>query len=349
MDAWHPAVNPSSRMPVHHARYFELFGNYTGVLNEFPRKYGSSIIREMMFGRNGVLNVKDLNPGLKWMPWWICSDSEKAHDIMSRIFGTAEANVCDRSLSEAYRYYLKTYEQVACREKTMGEAAYEVTNKMFSEIVPVFRPKLVSFCKSDVCMSMYDTLAGIGDDLYRILDGVMEINGTKINNMLAVYMDVEGEDWHVSYEAKSSRFTIYSLGSPKRKRDSSVREMIELCSGKKVLFGSLFSLILEECIADSGRAVMHFGNTYGRVEQICSVLGTDRKLSYLKDDTDSWNYAYFEDTEGYRYPIHLLESYAYRDAVGGRLQALIQSSIQHEKPEIIRIRQGDDFVASICH
>ena len=33
-DSWHPTLNPSSRMPVHHLRYNSLFAGRTGILTE---------------------------------------------------------------------------------------------------------------------------------------------------------------------------------------------------------------------------------------------------------------------------------------------------------------------------
>lgn len=349
MDAWHPAVNPSSRMPIHHIRYHELFDDYIGVLNEFPRKYGSSTIREMMIDENGVLGIRNLNSGLKWMPWWISSDSEKAHSIISNIFNDSIKNAKDTRMIESYEYYLELYDKCASNEKTMGEIAYLVNNMMFDEILPIFHPKMVSFGKSIVYRPMYDVLLDKKEEIYDVLNGLLLINGTRINNMIAVYIDVEGTDWHVSYELYSNQFVIYSLENPKRKRSSSIHELVELFGEKKVLLGSLLSLVIEEYMQIEGDEIVHFGNTYGKIEQICRVLRTDNELQYLNDDEDSWNYANFRDVNGYVYPIHLLETFAYRNEIRSFVKSLIELSLIHKSTEIIGIQKGDNLVTAICH
>ena len=102
-DSWHPTINPSSRMPVHHLRYNSLFTGHTGILTEVPRRNGGSTLREMVFSGQ-QLAVKELNTPVEWFPggevamthkFWVISEissqlgrravttMQKAHTVTS--------------------------------------------------------------------------------------------------------------------------------------------------------------------------------------------------------------------------------------------------------------------------
>src|ERR1039458_7600283 len=91
-DGWHPTVNPSGRMVIHHFRFSRLLGQKEGILNELPRREGGVTVRLVRCSQQGVLDVYPLPTSIRWMPWWLSASNKLASTLIRSIFEQAIAN-----------------------------------------------------------------------------------------------------------------------------------------------------------------------------------------------------------------------------------------------------------------
>lgn len=105
-DAWHPTVNPSARMPVHHHRHLAVLGHGDGLLNEFPRHRGGTTIR-LPRVRDGRLHVMELGGDSVFAPWWLPAPEPDAVRHITQVYGRP----CDiRSRRKRSAGYSPSYE-----------------------------------------------------------------------------------------------------------------------------------------------------------------------------------------------------------------------------------------------
>lgn len=138
-DAWHPTVNPSARMPVHHHRFVQMAGATSGILNEVPRRSGGSTLR-LMRSQPGIgVQVTALPGTVRWMPWWLPSSDPWACSVIRRVYHAALADPHPTAAERA------TYERVvdafdarcaAGGDQTVGEVLHTVLNRELRQISP---------------------------------------------------------------------------------------------------------------------------------------------------------------------------------------------------------------------
>lgn len=338
-DSWHPTLNPSSRMPIHHLRYNALFGDRTGTLTEVPRRYGGSTLREMIFSEQG-LTVRELNAPVEWFPWWKpCDDSL----ILRYIHDALEAGKASDDLRarESYKDYLQRYLEVVSQDAslTAGEAISKVNNDVCYEITGIVAPKLVSYTKHANYGLLISSCEQIQNDVYGILDKVLRGLGKSLLGMIAIITEYQGKSWRVRYSLHKPWFTAVNTQDESDRLRVSSDLFLSLFRSKCVLPGCVFSCLLESVVACNGSRVFHFGNAYGYFEQIAAILGLSQeernRVGYFSDNADSWNFAEIAQPDGTGYPIHLQDIWK-RPSIHGALTSLIEESYNSKETIMIQ-------------
>ena len=349
-DSWHPTLNPSSRMPVHHLRYNSLFAGRTGILTEVPRRNGGSTLREMVFSGQG-LAVRELNTPVEWFPWWRSCDDPQVLGYIGDIISAGEVSG-DYYAKSAYRDFRRRYFEIISQDAslTVGEAVNRVNNGICWEMIGIIAPELISYTKHSNYGLLVSSYEQIADDIYGILDGLLEHLGRNLLGMLAIITDYEGKSWRVRYSQNRGYFTAVNIQDEDDRLRLPSDMLLLLFRGKKLLPGSVLSCLLESIVACRGNRVFHYGNTYGYFELIAEVVGLSReernRIGYFRDNADSWNYAEFIRADGTGYPIHLLDTWK-RNSIHKELAELIRESCDSRRTIIIPLRKDDSLESAI--
>lgn len=349
-DSWHPTINPSSRMPMHHLRYNSLFAGRTGILTEVPRKNGGSTLREMIFSGQEFA-VKELNTPVEWFPWWKNCDDPQILSYIKDIISAGEAS-SDQYAKSAYHDFHRRYLELISQNVslTAGEAVNKVNNNICQEMIGIIAPELVSYTKHSNYELLVSSYKQIADDIYGILDGLLEHLGRDLFGMLAIITGYEGKSWRVRYSRNRGYFTAINTQNEDDRLRLPSDMLLSLFKGKELLPGSVLSCLLESIVAYQGNKVFHYGNTYGYFEVIAEVVGLSQeerdRIGYFRDNADSWNYAELTRPDGTNYPIHLLDTWK-RESIHRELGALIKESCDSNRTIMIPLRKDDSFESVI--
>lgn len=349
-DSWHPTINPSSRMPMHHLRYNSLFARRTGILTEVPRRNGGSTLREMVFSGQG-LAVRELNTPVEWFPWWRSCNNPQVLSYIKDIISAGEASD-DYYAKSAYRDFHRRYLEIISQDAslTVGEAVNKVNNSICEEMTGIVAPELVSYTKHSNYGMLVSSYEQIEDDIYGILNGLLELLERNLFGMLAIVTNYKGKSWRVRYSRNRGYFTAVDIQDQDNRLRLSSDILLSLFRKKKLLPGSVFSCLLESIVACRGDRVFHYGNTYGYFELIAEVVGLSReerdRIGYFRDNADSWNYAEFIRADGTGYPIHLLDTWK-RDSIHRELSKLIKESFKSGKTVMIPLGKDDSLESAI--
>lgn len=350
-DGWHPTVNPSSRMPIHHHRYVELLGNTEGILNELPRPYGGSTLRSMKIDENGFLIVKDLNKPIHYVPWWIQSTSTQAQQIISNIFNMAMINTHCAEI-DTYQYVFERflYYSSLNPQLTLGETIDLLNADLYSVIYPALpKLQLVNIAKSSILPILVYGFEEISRNIFTILDNISVAMKKREFGELSFLKDDKGINWRVTYRPSSTSFRLLSNDKPHQENDASVDTLVTAFRAGKLIPGSMLLSIIELYISNNGFDIIHYGNTYNRHAIISAACGLENRVHTWEDNIDSWNFAFLEDPRGNRYPIHLLELIKYGKQLKPIITSLIEESLQAGKPIIVYTKGRGDLLDALLN
>lgn len=349
-DSWHPTLNPSSRMPVHHMRYNSLFAGRMGILTEVPRRFGGSTLREMFFPGQGFA-VRDLNIPVEWFPWWKGCDDPQVLGYLGDIISAGQMSG-DCHAKSAYKDFYTRYFEIISQDAslTAGEAVNRVNNGICREMTGIIAPDLVSYTKHDNYRLLESSYEQIKDDICDILDEMLKRLERDLFGMLAIITDYEGRSWRIRYSQNRSYFIAINTQDNDDRHRMSSEMLLSLIKEKKLLPGSVLSCLMESIVACQGNRVFHYGNTYGYFKLIAEVMGLSHeerdRIGYFRDNLDSWNYAELIRDDGTGYPIHLLDTWK-RDSIHGELRKLIEESCNSRRTIMIALRKDDSFESAI--
>lgn len=350
-DGWHPTINPSSRMPIHHHRYIELLGNIEGILNEFPRPYGGNTLRAMQINLDGTLTVKNLNKALRYIPWWIPSNSQKAINLLSDIVHTALANEnCIEGSS--YKRMLNEYliRITTNSAETLGEALNGVNSDLYREIYPEL-PELhmVSITRSSFLPILAEGFWHIADKLTNILNNICNQTGKKEFGLLGFITDYQNQSWRILYQPSNLTYTLIANSKPHVSEMTDISFLVNYFLDGKLIPGSMLLTIIELSLVNIGYDVTHYGNAYGHHDIVAKASGLSNCVHTWDDNADSWNYAYIIDQNGVQYPIHLLDLVKYGRVIAPVIKAIIEKSLQEKCPIIIHTKAGGGLLDALSN
>jgi hypothetical protein len=351
-DSWHPTINPSSRLPIHHLRYNALFQNRKGILTEVPRRYGGSTLREMIFSRAG-LEVRDINKPVEWFMWWKnCNDPQVLNYI---------EEIVKLGMSSSDSYALKAYQEFwnryngLCFEKptfTVGEIVNRVNNDFLYEITGIVAPELISYTKHNNYEMLIDSYSRIKSDIFSILDKLLDLRKRELLGMIGIITEYKNRSWNIKYAKGKEYFTVVNVLNPNDKIRMTKDMVYSLFLDKKILPGLVLSCVLECIVACQKTAIFHYGNSYGCFELLESIMNFSederRIIGYLGDNEDSWNYAELIKNDGTTYPIHILDSLN-RNEIHEKIRGLIKESCDRQRTILIPIGEGDTFESALLN
>lgn len=343
-DGWHPTINPSSRMPIHHHRFIELLNRHNGILNEFPRQYGGNTLRAMHIDRDGRIAIFKLNKALKYMPWWLSATSDKAITLITGIVTEAIANSLCIS-TPAYRVLLETYLELATgnSQKTFGEVLCQTNNFLYSKIYPEL-PKVIltSLTRLQITHLLANGLQNLSDSLFEIFNLICSINDKEGFGFLGVLTSYNDVSWRLTYEAGKNELSITTINKPHLVTKVHLDTIVHLLDLGQFLPSSQLLIAIEFSLTVLGYSVIHYGNAYNRHEIFASASGLPNTVTYWEDDCDSWNFAMLKGANNIVYPIHLLDLLCLGDEANDIITKLISQSLEFGKPIIVNTKKGTD-------
>jgi len=348
-DGWHPTINPSSRMPIHHHRFVDLLGEHVGILNELPRQYGGNTLRAMHIDCEGNLYIFDLNKTMKYMPWWISAASKRAVDLITNIVTEAiENNKC--LTINSYKLLLKTYMDFAWRNRcaTLGEVLCCVNDFLYKSIYPDLPDiHLTSIMRLDERKVFAECLSKLSADITGIFDSIGISTNKKEFGFLGVLTDINGKEYRLTYSVGDSSFHIFTMYKPHLMQNIEIKQVIDALYNGTFLPSSQLLIVIEVELTLMGFDVVHFGNAYGRHEAASIARGTENKVSYWADNLDSWNFIMLQGNNGVMYPLHLMELISAEDRVKNLLPSLIKKSLIKGTPIIAKLRKGGSLFEAL--
>ena len=349
-NGWHPTLNASSRMPIHHLRYAELLGSgYIGVLNQLPRRYGGSTIRLMRIRDGGRIRIVPIAVGQEWMPWWISGNSSRAINVMSSIFENASKHkYCDLCQKKQYSKYLKQYLKYMdiYPEYTMGEIVHKVNNYLYKEIFNGLPDiDLISLKKHALLQDLSNAFNIVCGDLGALLSYVSIGTHSELNCSLGIVKDYYGREYYVEFISGENTFCGKELSDPLNIIKIDVNDLRVLFS-EGVFEPSLDLLvILELVLMSNGYELTHYGNCIEKFEKYSKVMKVDylSKLRYWEDEQESWNFARICSSNNTDYPLHLLDLMAIKDRGFKHCSDYIEQSIAKKRTIDIILGQGEEI------
>lgn len=349
MDGWHPTINPSSRMPIHHHRFVDLLCINKGILNELPRPYGGSTLRAMQIDNDGNMNISRLNRTIKYMPWWISASSDRAIRIMNVIIDVAIshrksiATASYKKLQEAYMFFAAGNPSL-----TFGECLNISNTYLYKTVYPELPDvTLESLVHLPVLKEMCDGLQSISFILNEIFSTVGNMMCKKEFGLLGILTEHEGDEWRLIYTTEDKRFSIETLSSPHNRKSIEISDIVELLQKGKFLPGSQLLVLIELSLTQLGYQVTHYGNAYNKHEVFSNALGIDNKVEYWPDDTDSWNFVMLQGINGEQYPLHLLDILCCDYKVLESIGKIIKRSLYEKKTIIKKLKKGGTLLDAL--
>jgi hypothetical protein len=340
-DAWHPTVNPSARMPVHHHRHLAVLGHTEGVLNEIPRHRGGTTIRLPRI-KEGRLHVVELPGQRVFAPWWLPASDRKAvseiRGVYSAALGNSEPNTRERGVLARLRDdFQQRCTDPTRGQLTVGEALWQAADALHRELVPSLpKLRLVSLTRSPARHTLAKALAHVPGGLLTILCRWARQERAPMWPLLAVATSLQGVPLRVRLHATSQRLDLSSLpgwtgraGSAGRGKAISGDDLIGMLDAGRLLPGARLTALAEASLHLGGEAVRHFGNTYDHFDAVGRLLRTPQAalIPCCPDDQDSWHYADLPHQGAARYPLHLIELAACSRDAHVSVEALIKASV----------------------
>lgn len=356
-DGWHPTVNPSARMAIHHYRFRELLVTDHGVLNEIPRRQGGCTLRVMRFDGHGGFRVIALPGTVEWVPWWLPATEAWAAGFVTGVYHQALADT--RPTAAEKRVYERVLDEfvtgcAVTTALTIGEVLHQVLDAAHRELDPTLPAlELTSLTRSPARSTLATTLAAIPAGLARVLAGWAAAERQPIWGMLAVGTSPQGGPLRLRFRASTASFELEPLDCAhtgrRARRSQAVTgdEVTELVHAGRLIPGSRLVALAEVMLGAQGRNVRHFGNTYGRITAAARHLGLPGPTTVTSwpDDSDSWCYAALTATPGLRYPLHLLDVLACTPQARATIPVLIADSLRAGKP--VRLDAKESLDASL--
>lgn len=353
-DGWHPTVNPSARMPVHHLRFVATLGHHDGVLNEFPRRRGGSTLRLVRL-TDHHLRVLNLPGTLEWVTWWLPASDARAAGAVAGIYQRAlRHEACAKAEREVFDRTLTLFETARARygaAATVGEALTTVMDELTRGLIPtVPRLRLVSLTRSPLRSTLARSLAEVPGGLADALGRWADLSGDPMWPLAAVATDQHGEAQRVRFHAVRRLFdTTPLLPSVRHGRpcNLSADELVGLLDQGRLLPGARLVAMAEANLARQGAVVRHYGNTYGHTAMAGRALGVPSAATIPchPDDADSWHYAVIQaptSSDRFAYPLHLLDVLACTPEARAAVVDLVAESIRRNKPVNLQPKESLD-------
>ncbi|MGB8346054.1 MAG: hypothetical protein WCD86_14300 [Ktedonobacteraceae bacterium] len=351
-DGWHPTVNPSSRMVIHHFRFVELLHGSQGILNEFPRRRGGCTFRFLRFYKRNF-QIYELPTSFEFVPWWLPASPETAQLYLFSCYERAlqeKATLMKEEVDVLARLLSSLQECVHSNDElTLGEVLNLVNEQYYRDILPEMPSLYLNSLTKDPLRHLFaqvlrQYVAG------KKLDALLSTWAAQSNvdgfTMLAVGHTHEGKIYRVSWSQreKNLAFILFDpiTGKPTARRIPTDTHWLadELDAGRMIP-GSRLTSLIEVLLRSAGKHVQHFGNNYGRVKEIASILSESgfpidfppEEITFLEDDADSWHIAVF-DNHQQTYPLHLLDMMCCTPQTKKALHGYIQRSLEQRFPVV---------------
>ncbi|MEV0845508.1 hypothetical protein AB0J21_06390 [Streptomyces sp. NPDC049954] len=354
-DAWHPTVNPSARMPVHHHRHLAVLGHADGLLNEFPRHRGGTTIRlPRIWG--GRLHVVELPGQSVFAPWWLPASDPTAVRLVDAVYDAALLHAEPSAPERGALARLRDGFRLRCAQGrlTIGEALWQAADVLHRELVPSLPAlTLISLTRSPVRHTLAEALAQLPGGLLPVLARWAEREGRHMWPLLAVATSTQGVPVRIRLHARSRRLDISPLPTFESASVSGRpvliggEELIDLLDTGRLIPGSRLTALAETSLHLGGTTVRHFGNTYGNFDTLSTLLPASDtgRIPACADDEDSWHYADLPDGGTSRYPLHLIELAACSTDTHAAAEALIDASVARGAP--VRMELKGDLDATV--
>ncbi|MFF2727595.1 hypothetical protein ACFVS9_06785 [Streptomyces sp. NPDC058008] len=336
-DAWHPTVNPSARMPVHHLRHLAVLGHAEGLLNEFPRHRGGTTIRLPRI-RDGRLHVLELPGQSTFAPWWLPASDPTAVRHIEGLYDAALLHAEPSAQERGALARLRDGFRLRCAQGglTIGEALWQAADALHRELVPSLPElTLTSLTRSPVRHTLADALARLPGGLLPLLARWAEREGRHMWPLLAVATSTQGIPVRIRLHARSRRLDVSPLPTSGSASASgrpvliSEDDLIGLLDTGRLIPGSRLTALAETSLHLDDTAVRHFGNTYGNFDVLSSLFAVPdaARIAACADNEDSWHYADLPHGGTSRYPLHLIELAACSTDAHTASEALIAASV----------------------
>ncbi|MFI6579476.1 hypothetical protein ACIBFB_27135 [Nocardiopsis sp. NPDC050513] len=356
-DGWHPTVNPSARMAVHHHRFVQLLDDHRGILNEVPRRKGGSTLRLTRF-RSGVgVDAVDLPGTVPWVPWWLPASDAWAAGIVSGVYRAALDDPRPTVAEKVVYDRVRTRFDEGCAGSgglTVGEVLHGVLDAEHRALDPDLpRLELVSLTRSPLRDIIAEALTDVPGGLEELLGKGARAQGRPLLG-LGVATSPEGVPLNLRFRLSSRAMEVEPLDCDGTKRHRgkprpvTTDEAADLIRHGRLVPGSRLMATAEVVMALGGRRVRHYGNTYGRLTEAAHHLGVavdDLPAVFWPDDEDSWHYADLPSVGGGRYPLHLLDILTCSERARENVPHLITHSLRTGRP--VRLEAKETLDASV--
>lgn len=281
-DSWHPTVNPSARMPIHHLRFVELLGHNGGILNESPRRYGGSTLRVLRIHSERA-TVVELPGALPWTPWWLPANHRWARELTAETYERAlSGELLGRNERAVVGQLLEDF-RAECRTTglTVGEALWRVADRLHRHLIPSLPEiTLTSITRSPARRALADGLSAIPGGPLRALARWADGDGTPVWPLLAVATAEGGVPLRIRLHARSARLDIEPLhcdpDSPPpshKPQEMSEETLVAWLRAGRLVPGARLVALAEAGLCRQGWTVRHLGNTYGHTAAAADVIG----------------------------------------------------------------------------
>lgn len=363
-DGWHPTVNPSSRMVMHHFRFVELLHSYQGILNEFPRRRGGCTIRLLRFNEQGF-HVQELPTLFEFVPWWLPATPFNAQ---SYLFPCYEQTLQMKDMLmpqevAAVGKLLASLKTLVHSSDwfTLGEVLNLVNEQQYREILPEMPSlHLISLTRDPLRHLFAQTLRSyMSDSTLEILLSAWSIkSNTDGFTMLAVGHTREENLYRVSWSQREKNLAIVKFDpmtgkSLSQRIPADASWLADQLDAGLLIPGSRLTSLLEVLLHSEGKQVLHFGNNYGRVREIATILSehgfsipfSPQEITLCEDDADSWHVGIIED-HIQSYPLHLLEMMCIKPETQTTLHRYVHYSLEHSTPAVLTSKGSLDETIS---
>lgn len=360
-DGWHPTVNPSARMAIHHLRFIEVLGRHdVGLLNESPRRHGGSTLRLIRFRRPGEFGIIELPGTLEWVPWWLPAADVRASKLVEGIYVTALDD--DRPTQSERAVFARVLEDFrsACGsagQSTVGEALYQVMQRLHTELVPDLpQISLVSITRAPERGILADALSNVPGGLLPALKRWACKDGIPLLSAIAMGTGKGDEPIRIRFTADVARLEAEDLhcANPRGKYRRMARrnllsedDLIQMMRSGRLIPSSRLTSLAEVVLYAQGWQVRHFGNTYGRLAEAGRLLGIDgaERIPCCVDNLDPWHWAdlHCKDQKlPWTYPLHLLDAVACGPEACATVPSLVRQSKREGVPVHLAAKESLD-------